>query len=76
MHFYQKNIGDFNNATRHLTRVERSLFSDAIELYYDTEKPLTTDLKKLERLLLAQSDDEQRANKKATGVQQWLAYQD
>lgn len=61
MHFYQKNIGDFNNATRHLTRVERSLFSDAIELYYDTEKPLTTDINKLNRLLLAHSQEEKDA---------------
>jgi uncharacterized protein YdaU (DUF1376 family) len=61
MHFYQKNIGDFNNATRHLTRVERSLFSDAIELYYDTEKTLTSDINKLNRLLLAHSQDEKDA---------------
>jgi uncharacterized protein YdaU (DUF1376 family) len=61
MHFYQKNIGDFNNATRHLTRVERSLFSDAIELYYDTEKPLTSDINKLNRLLLAHSQEEKDA---------------
>lgn len=61
MHFYQKNIPDFNNATRHLTRVERSLFSDAIELYYDTEKPLVADVKKLERLLLASTEEEKKA---------------
>lgn len=61
MHFYQKNIGDFNNATRHLTRVERSLFSDAIELYYDTEKPLTSDFDRLCRLLLAHSTEEKAA---------------
>jgi uncharacterized protein YdaU (DUF1376 family) len=61
MHFYQKNIGDFNNATRHLTRVERSLFSDAIELYYDTELPLSSDINKLNRLLLAHSQEEKDA---------------
>lgn len=61
MHFYQKNIPDFNNATRHLTRVERSLFSDAIELYYDTEKPLITDFDRLARLLLAHCDEEKTA---------------
>ena len=63
MNFYKKHIGDFNNATRHLTRVERSLYSDAIELYYDTESVLTSDIKKLERLLLAQSDEEKSALK-------------
>ena len=61
MNFYSKHIGDFNNATRHLSRVERSLFSDAIELYYDTELPLTSDLLKLERLLLATKKEEKIA---------------
>ena len=63
MNYYQKHIGDFNNKTRHLTRVERSLFSDAIELYYDTEEPLISDLKKLERLLLVHSEEEKTALK-------------
>lgn len=63
MNFYQKHIGDFNNATRHLTRVERSLYSDAIELYYDTEKPLTSDFDRLCRLLLARSEEEKEALK-------------
>ncbi len=63
MNYYQKHIGDFNNKTRHLTRVERSLFSDAIELYYDTEEPLISDLKKMERLLLVHSEEEKSALK-------------
>jgi uncharacterized protein YdaU (DUF1376 family) len=67
VNFYQKHIGDFNNATRHLTRVERSLFSDAIELYYDTEKPLTSDFDRLARLLLANSDEEKNALKQVLG---------
>lgn len=61
VHYYSKNIADFNNATRHLTRLERSLYSDAIELYYDTEKPLTNDLNKLNRLLLAHTQEEKDA---------------
>lgn len=63
MHYYRKNIPDFNNATRHLTRVERSLLSDATELYYTTEKPLTSDLERLEKLLLARTDEEKNALK-------------
>ena len=43
MRHYPHHIGDFNGATRHLTRVERSLYRDMIELYYDTEKPLPAD---------------------------------
>ena len=63
MHYYQKHIGDFNNATRHLTRVERSLYSDAIELYYETEKPLVLDFERLCKLLLAVTDEEKTALK-------------
>ena len=63
MHYYQHNIKDFNNATRHLTRVERCLYRDSIELYYDTELPLSSDLKVLSRKLLCTSDDEKEALK-------------
>jgi len=62
MNLYLRHIGDFNNATRHLTRVERSVYSDAIELYYDTEQPLQcVDMVALERRLLCRSDDEKQA---------------
>ncbi|HQR98140.1 MULTISPECIES: YdaU family protein [unclassified Polaromonas] len=64
MNLYLRHIGDFNNATRHLTRVERSVYSDAIELYYDTEQPLQcVDMAALERRLLCRSDDEKGALK-------------
>lgn len=61
MHYYQHNIKSFNNATRHLTRVERSLYRDLIELYYDTEEPLTSDIDRLQRLVIANSDEEKNA---------------
>ncbi len=64
MHSYHHNIKTFNNATRHLTRVERSLYRDLIELYYDSEKPLQADnFDRLARLVLANSDDERAALK-------------
>ena len=50
-------IGDFNNATRHLTRVERSLYRDLIELYYDTEQPLISDVQKLARRIICDESD-------------------
>ena len=61
MNYYPHHIGDFNNATRHLTRVERSLYRDAIELYYDTESVLTDDFDKLSRKLLANTIEEKEA---------------
>ena len=61
MNHYPHHIGDFNNATRHLTRVERSLYRDLIELYYDAEQPLNRDIGKLARRVLASSDEERVA---------------
>ena len=59
MHFYSHNIGDFNNSTRHLTRVERSLYRDLIELYYDTEQPFqSVDFNRLAKRVLAQTNEE------------------
>lgn len=61
MNHYPHHIGDFNNATRHLTRVERSLYRDMLDLYYDTEQPLNGDTNKLARRLLASSEEEHAA---------------
>ena len=63
MHYYQHSIADFNNATRHLTRLERSIYRDLIDMYYDTEKPLEADLNKLARRALVVSDEEKQALK-------------
>ena len=61
MNFYPHHISDFNNATRHLTRVERSVYRDAIERYYDTESPLSDDFERLAKRLLCFSDEEKDA---------------
>ena len=61
MHYYQHNIKTFNSATRHLTRVERALYRDLIEIYYDTERPLPSDINRLSRLVIANSNDEKEA---------------
>jgi len=63
MHYYPHNISDFDAATRHLTRVERSVYRDAIERYYDTEEALTIDTNALEKRLLCVSDEEKAALK-------------
>lgn len=62
MNYYPHHIGDFNNATRHLTRVERALYRELIELYYDTEQPLPAgDLGWICKKVLAASDEEKAA---------------
>ena len=66
MNYYSHHIGDFNNATRHLTRIERSIYRDMLDMYYDTEKPLMLDGKELCRKLLARTDED------VTAVQQVL----
>lgn len=58
MFYYQHNIGDFDKATRHLTRLERSVYRDLLDLYYDTEMQLNLDIKYLCRKILAHSNEE------------------
>lgn len=45
--YYSHHIGDFDRATRHLTRIERSVYRDLLDVYYDTEQQLTLDLQAL-----------------------------
>lgn len=66
MNYYKHHIGDFDRATRHLTRVERSIYRDLLDVYYDTEKALTLDMQALCRRVIARTDEE------ATAVEQVL----
>lgn len=61
MKYYVHHIRDFNNATRHLTRIERSVYRDMIELYYDTEEPLPLDIAALCRKVVARTEEEKSA---------------
>ena len=63
MNYYPHHIGDFNNATRHLTRIERCVYRELIELYYDTEEPIINDISYLCRRILATSEQESSAVK-------------
>ena len=53
MKHYPHHISDFNNATRHLTRIERGLYRDLLDLYYETEKPLPADVGEVARRIVA-----------------------
>ena len=61
MKYYPHHIGDFDRATKHLTRVERSIYRDLIELYYDAEQALALDFDSLCRKIIARSDEERTA---------------
>lgn len=58
MHYYSHHIGDFDKATRHLTRIERSVYRDLIELYYETEQQLPLDINWLCRRIIARAKNE------------------
>lgn len=57
MNHYPHHIGDFNSATRHLTFVERALYRELLDLYYDTERPLNADVSKIARRVLANTEE-------------------
>jgi uncharacterized protein YdaU (DUF1376 family) len=67
MKHYPHHIGDFDKATRHLTRLERSVYRDLIDLYYDTEQRLMLDQAALCRRIIA------RSNEESTAVEQVLS---
>ena len=61
MNFYKHHIGDYDQATRHLSFVEDAAYSRLIRKYYAEEKPLPEDVKKVQRLIGARSRDEKEA---------------
>ncbi|WKT72001.1 YdaU family protein [Acinetobacter variabilis] len=64
MNYYQHHIGDFNNATRHLSLVERAIYRDLLDMYYDTEKPIdASNLERLARRLQCATEDQTAALK-------------
>ncbi|WP_312586563.1 YdaU family protein [Acinetobacter sp.] len=64
MNYYQHHIGDFNNATRHLSLVERAIYRDLLDMYYDTEKPIDgSNLERLARRLQCSTEDQTAALK-------------
>ena len=53
MHYYQFNITDFGHATRHLSIIEKAVYRELLDLYYDKESPLVNDADRLARLICA-----------------------
>jgi len=59
MNHYPHHIGDFNTATRHLSRLERAIYRDALDMYYDSESPLDgSDFDRLAKRLLCRDAEE------------------
>lgn len=61
MNFYSHHINDYAEATAHLTFVEDAAYSRLIRKYYSNEKPLPADIKTVQRLICARTDEEKEA---------------
>jgi len=61
MNYYEHHIGDYAEATAHLTFIEDATYSRLIRKYYATEKPLPNEIKLVQRLINARSKEEKNA---------------
>jgi len=61
VNYYEHHIGDYAEATSHLTLLEDAIYSRLLRKYYATERALIGDVKKLERLVGAKSKAERNA---------------
>lgn len=58
MNYYEHHIGDYAEATAHLSLLEDAIYSRLLRKYYASEAPLPSDKRKLARLVGARSKDE------------------
>lgn len=61
MNFYKHHIGDYAQATGHLSFVEDAAYSRMIRKYYAEEKPLPIEVKAVQRLIGARTKEEKQA---------------
>lgn len=61
MNYFELHIGDYAEATSHLTFIEDAAYIRMIRKYYATEKPLPADLKAVQRLVGARTKEEREA---------------
>lgn len=61
MNYYEHHIGDYAQATAHLSFVEDAAYCRLIRKYYAEEKPLPADLKAVQRLVGARTKEERQA---------------
>lgn len=61
MNYYEHHIGDYAQATAHLSFVEDAAYSRLIRKYYAEEKPLPANIKTVQRLVGARTKEEKIA---------------
>ena len=74
MNYYEHHIGDYAEATAHLTFIEDATYSRLIRKYYATEKPLPIDVKLVQRLINARSKEEK--NSVVSGLNEFFTLTD
>lgn len=61
MNYYEHHLGDYAEATAHLSFVEDAAYSRLIRKYYASEKPIPADIAAAQRLVGARSKEERAA---------------
>lgn len=61
MNFYKHHIGDYDQATRHLSFIEDAAYCRMLRKYFAEEKCLPEDIKRIEKLIGARTRDERQA---------------
>jgi len=61
VNYFEHHIGDYDEATSHLSACEDGIYCRLIRKYYATEKPLIGDVAKLQRLVRARNREEREA---------------
>jgi len=60
MHHYPHHIGDFRSGTVNMTRQERWIYRDMLDVYYDLERPLPLDQERLCHEIGVRADEEKK----------------
>lgn len=59
MNYYPFHIGDFRSGTANMSRLQRAIYRDLLDICYDTEKPLPLDMDELHDAVGANTVEEQ-----------------
>lgn len=61
MNYFELHIGDYAEATQHLSILEDGVYTRLLRKYYASEKPLPVEIEKVQRLIVAKSKEEKAA---------------
>jgi uncharacterized phage protein (TIGR02220 family) len=56
--WYQRHLGDYLSATRHLSLIEHGAYTLLLDYYYATEQPIPSDVSKIDRIFGLKKDSE------------------